>query len=343
MMKAAVLHEFGQPLTIEEVEGPSPGTGEVVLQTMACGIDGTDLKLCDGFGYSPELPFVMGHEIAGIVSNVAHDVGGFQVGDRVVVYNFLFCGHCVFCLTHREQLCPNMRGVMGVLKRHGGYAEYVSVPAQQLVRIPDNVSWEDAAVSCDAALTAVHALERSRLRLGETAVIIGIGGVGSVLVQLARLAGVRVIAVDHDPRRAQWAEENGAHHFLDSSGDADIPLAVRDLTDGLGAPCVIDVVGKEVTMQAGFNSLQRGGRMVVVGYTPDHYPVSGKQLAQNELELIGTRAGRRQDLINALSLMAAGQLRSIVRYRYALEQANEALATLRSGAALGRTVLTYSP
>jgi propanol-preferring alcohol dehydrogenase len=341
-MKTAVLHEFGQPLTIEELKRPSPGNDEVVLQTMACGIDGTDLKLCDGFGYTPELPFVMGHEIAGIVSDVGQDVNGFQAGDRVAVYNFLFCGHCVFCLTNREQLCANMRGVMGVLKRHGGYAGYVSVPARQLVRIPDNVAWEDAAVSCDAALTAVHALERSRLRLGETVAVIGIGGVGSVLVQLAHLAGARVIAIDQDSDRAQWAAENGAHYFLDSSSDTDIPQTVRDLTDGLGAARVIDVVGKEVTMNVGLNSLQRGGCIVIVGYTPEQYPLSGKQLAQNELEVIGTRAGRRQDLINALSLMAAGQLRSIVRYQYALEDVNEALAHLRSGAARGRIVLSYS-
>jgi 2-desacetyl-2-hydroxyethyl bacteriochlorophyllide A dehydrogenase len=340
-MKAAVLREFGQPLTIEALQQPSPGNGEVVLQTMACGIDGTDLKLCDGFGYTPDLPFVMGHEIVGIVSDVGQDVSGFQVGERVAVYNFLFCGHCVFCLTNREQLCANMRGVMGVLKRYGGYAEYVSVPARQLVRIPDTVTWEDAAVSCDAALTAVHALERSQLRLGETVAVIGIGGVGSVLVQLARLGGARVIAIDQDADRAEWAAENGAHYFLDSRSVTDIPQAVRDLTDGLGAARVIDVVGKEVTMNAGLNSLQRGGRMVVVGYTPEHYALSGKQLAQNELEVIGTRAGRRQDLINALSLMAAGQLRSIVRYRYALELVNEALAHLRSGTARGRIVLSY--
>lgn len=341
-MKAALLRQFGQPLTIDDIAYPDVGADEVILQVKACGIDGTDLKLCDGFGYTPDLPFIMGHEIAGVVQEVGRNVSAFRIGDRVVVYNFLICGRCIYCLTHREQLCPNMGGVMGVLKVPGGYAEYVKVPVQQLIRIPENVAWENAAVSCDAVLTAVHALERSRLRLGETVVIIGIGGVGSVLVQLARLAGARVIAVDHDVRRAGWAQENGAHDFLDSGSEIDIPQAVRDLTDGMGAACVIDVVGKETTMHAGFNSLQRGGRMVIVGYTPEHYPVPGKQLAQNELEVIGTRAGRRQDLINALKLMADRQLKSIVRYRYDLEQVNEALEYLRSGAAIGRIVLTYT-
>ncbi len=341
-MRAAVLHEFGQPLTIEDIPRPTPEDDEVVLQTKACGIDGTDLKLWDGFGYTPELPFVMGHEIAGVVSEVGRAVTDYKPGDRVVVYNFLICGKCIYCLTHREQLCLNMRGVMGILNRHGGYAEYVSVPAQQLIRIPDTVAWEDAATACDAALTAYHALERSRLRLGETVVIIGIGGVGSLLAQLARRAGARVIAVDQDSRRAQWAEENGAHVFLDSSISKNIPQAVHILTGDMGAECVIDVVGREATMNAGFNSAQRGGRMIVVGYTPDQFPMPGKHLAQNELEVIGTRAGRRQDLIDALDLMATGQLKSIVRYGYPLEKVNDALNYLRSGAAIGRIVLSYT-
>lgn len=342
-MKAAVLHEFGQPLTIKDLPNLAPEDDEVILQTMACGIDGTDLKLWDGFGYTPELPFIMGHEIAGMVSEVGRDVTNFKRGDRVAVYNFLMCGKCVYCLTHREQLCPNMRGVMGILRRPGGYAEYVRVPVQQLIRLQDAVAWEDAATACDAALTAYHALQRSRLRLGETVVIIGIGGVGSLLVQLARGAGARVIAADHDSQRADWAAENGAHMFIDSSTTQNIAQAVQMMTGGMGAECAIDVVGTEATMHAGFNSVQRGGRMVVVGYTPEHLPLPGKQLAQNELEVIGTRAGRRQDLIDVLNLMATGQLKSIVRHRYPLEKVNQALEHLRSGTAIGRIVLTYSP
>lgn len=339
-MKAAVLHQFGMPLTIQDIPTPVPAEDEVLVQTMSCGIDGTDLKLLDGFGYTPELPFIMGHEIAGVVSEVGKDVTDYQAGVRVIVYNFLICGKCFFCLTHREQLCVNMRGVTGVLNATGGYAEYVKVPARQLVRLPENVSWEDGATCCDAGLTALHALERSRLSLGETVMIIGIGGVGSALTQLAHQAGARVIAVDRSPAREVWAYENGAHTFLPAS--ADIPAAVRELTGGMGADCVIDVVGKEETMTYGLNSLRRGGRMVIVGYTPDHLPLPGKQLAQNELEVIGTRAGRRHDLSTCVRLFAEGRLKSIVRYQYPLEQVNEALDHLRTGEALGRIVLTHT-
>lgn len=341
-MKAAVLRQFGQPLTLEAMPVPVPGDDDVIVRVMACGVDGTDLKLRDGFGYTPELPFVMGHEIAGVVENVGQSVTDFRPGDRVAVYNFLNCGRCVYCMTYREQLCPNMAGVMGVLRVHGGYAEFVRVPAQQLLRIPENVSWEDAAVCCDAVLTALHAVDRAHLRLGETVLIVGVGGVGSAAIQIARLSGADVIAVDRDARREAWAMANGARVFIAAQDDTDWRQQVMHLTEGAGVACAIDIVGTETTLNLSLQSLQRGGRMLVVGYTPDQFAVAGKYLAQNELEIIGTRAGRRQDLVNALRLVAETRLRSIVQHRFRLDEVNAALDLLSAGNAIGRIVLTYA-
>jgi (R,R)-butanediol dehydrogenase/meso-butanediol dehydrogenase/diacetyl reductase len=130
----------------------------------------------------------------------------------------------------------------------------------------------------------------------------------------------------------------GADEVLDSS-KVDIPEAVRGLTDGLGADCVIDVVGNKETMTLGVDSLRHGGRLVIVGYTPDLYPLSGKQFAQNELEIIGSRCGRKQDLINTVRLVAEGKIESIVTDLFPMEEANEALAFLRESKVLGRAVL----
>jgi len=152
---------------------------------------------------------------------------------------------------------------------------------------------------------------------------------------------LRVIAVDRTAAQAQWARDNCATDYLSVSDTPDLPQAVRDLTAGLGADRVIDVVGLESTMLAGLNALRRGGRMVVVGYTPESCPLPGKQLAQNELEVAGTRAGRRQDLQRCVQLVAQGKVKSIVRYQYPLEEVNQALDHLRSGTAAGRIVLTY--
>lgn len=337
-MKAAILRAFKQPLQWKEVETPAPAPDEVLVQVMACGIDGTDLKLLDGFGYTPDLPFIMGHEVAGIVAEAGDRAPGFEQGDRVIAYNFTTCGECLPCRSYREQICVNMGGVLGAKDRHGGYAEYLAVPARQLVRVSEQVTWPDSAVCCDAGMTAFHAVDRARLRLGESVLIIGVGGVGSMAVQLAKAAGASVLAVELSDAKAEWARRLGADEILNPR-NVDIPTSVRQRTDGLGVDCVIDIVGQTETMGAGVNSLRHGGRLVIVGYTPDHYPVEGKYLAQNELEIIGTRAGRKQDLIEVSRLMAGGKIRSIVTQTFPMEEANEALALLRCGETLGRIVL----
>ncbi len=337
-MKAALLHELGQPLRIENVPQPKPGAGEALVRVRACGVDGTDLKLLDGFGYTPDLPFVMGHEIAGEVAAVGAGVSELAPGDRVAVYNFITCNACVYCRTCRDQLCLNMGGIVGVLAVPGGYAEYVCLPAQQLIRLPDAVSFPDGATCCDAGMTALRAVDRADVGIGDRVLVIGIGGVGSIVAQLLALAGAEVIAADIDETKADWALEQGASVFS-SAADDDLASKMQELTGGLGVDRVIDVVGLESTMTAGFASLRRGGRLVVVGYTPELFPLSGKELAQNEKEVIGTRAGRRNDLSRCLKLYASGALRSIVRQTVPLDEVNEALALLRAGVT-GRIVLT---
>ncbi len=335
-MKAAVLKAFGVPLSIEQVDDPRPGPDEVVVKVRACGIDGTDLKLLDGFGYTPDLPFIMGHEPAGVVETVGARVTEFRPGDRVIPYIFIVPTDSPWYRTEREQLCPDMIGVLGVSGPHGGYAEQLVAPACQLVHIPEGVGWHDAAVHCDAGLTAYHAVQRSRLAPGETALVIGVGGVGSFVVQFAKLTGARVIAVEQTSTKLDWAREMGATTAINT---ADLGQAVRELTDGQGVDCVLDIVGTAQTMAGGADLVRVGGRMVVVGYTPDAFSLSGKLLAQNELEFIGSRGGSRRDLVAALKLMADGRLRSIVTDRAPLSRVNEALAKLRSGRVIGRSVL----
>ena len=338
-MKAALLHAFGAPLALAELPQPKPGVDDALVKVRACGIDGTDLKLLDGFGYVPDLPFVMGHEITGVVVSAGANVSDFAPGDRVAVYNFVTCGSCRYCRGFRDQLCMNMAGIVGVLDVPGGYAEYVCLPAQQLIQLPAGVRYADGATCCDAGMTALHAVDRADVRLGDKVLVIGIGGVGSIVTQLLAASGVTVLAVDSDPTKEAWARRQGATSFFPAA-DAELAAQIQSICDGIGADRVIDVVGLESTMALGFASLRRGGRMVVVGYTPEAFPLSGKELAQNEKEVIGTRAGRRDDLRRCLKLYADGRLSSIVSREYPLDQVNEALAELRRGV-IGRIVLSF--
>ena len=291
-MKSALLHAFGQPLAIEDVPTPAPGPDDVLVRVHACGIDGTDLKLLDGFGYTPRLPFIMGHEPAGVVAEIGKDVTGFRIGDRVIPYIFFIPTESPWYATPHEQLCPHMHGVLGVKGIAGGYAEYLVVPAHQLLAIGSQIAFADAAVLCDAGLTACHAVERGQIGAGQTVLIIGVGGVGSFAVQFAALKGARVIAADRSQPKAEHARLMGAHAAFDVS-NRDLPGLVQQQTAGEGVDCVLDIVGTTATLSAAIDCLKPGGRLVVVGYTPDAFSLSGKRLAQNELEIIGSRGGSR--------------------------------------------------
>lgn len=337
-MHAAVLERFGEPLVWREMPVPEPAPHEVVLAVRACGIDGTDLKLMDGFGYEPELPFVPGHEIAGVVDTVGSDVADLRLGTPAIVYNFETCGVCALCRVGRTQLCLDMGSVMGVLEAHGGMAEYVKVSARQVVPVSSALSWVDAATCCDAGLTAHHAVERAALVDGETVLVVGAGGVGSYAVQLVHRAGARPIVAELGDAKQAWARNMGADAVLDGaarSWTADL----QAIGAGDGVDCVLDIVGTRATMQAGLAALRPGGRMVLVGYTPDDLQAAGKNLAQRELQILGTRAGTRRDLEAAAGLLADGSLRSIVTRTFPMEDVNSALALLRSGQANGRIVL----
>lgn len=336
-MKAALLTKFGAPLELTEVPDPQPGADDVVLRVLACGIDGTDLKLLEGFGYAPELPFIMGHEPAGVVEKVGQNVRDVAPGDRVIPYIFLIPPENPWYRSPREQLCPEMTGVIGVKQAQGGYAERLCVPARQLVRIPDGLAWHDAAVLCDAGLTAWHAVKRARIGSGERVLVIGVGGVGSFAVQFATSSGADVIAVERSVEKAAWARHLGVALVI--SADArDVGAEVRRLTEG-GVDCVLDIVGSSASLAAGIGALRPGGRLVLVGYTPDEYRLSAKQFAQNEFELIGSRGGSYRDLQAVVGRVASGGVRSIVTCRRPLAEVNEALAELKSGGVMGRLVL----
>lgn len=339
-MKAALLEEFGAPLVLTDVPDPVPGPDEVQIRVRACGIDGTDLKLLDGFGYTPKLPFIMGHEPAGVVEQVGGELDEFAPGDRVIPHIFLVPPESRWFRSPREQLCPEMTGVVGVKDAPGGYAERVCVAARQLVRIPESVAWHDAAVLCDAGLTAWHAVDRASLLSGETVLVVGVGGVGSFVVQFAKMAGVDVIAVDRSAQKLDWARSLGADHVLNSH-EQDVAGEVRRLTGGIGVDCALDIVGAAASLTAGIAALKPGGRLVLVGYTPDEYTLSAKQFAQNEFELIGSRGGSFRDLQAVVDCVASGRIKSIVTGRRPFEEVNEALAELRAGGVLGRLVLEH--
>jgi 2-desacetyl-2-hydroxyethyl bacteriochlorophyllide A dehydrogenase len=333
IVKAAVLKALGKRLVVEEVPKPKPSPGEVLVESWACGLCGTDLHLCDGLAYVPHLPHIPGHEPAGVVVELGEGVTELHVGQRVVPHLFVTCGTCDYCRSGRDAQCSGVMGILGVLMP-GALAEYFTIPAANVFELPDSISFQVGGLIADAVLTAVHASRRSRLRVGETAVVLGAGGVGQCLIQILFAAGVRVIAVDQTREKRESASALGAALALPASAGA-----VRDFTDGQGAHAVFECVGKAETMAQAASYVRRGGQIIVIGEEPEFPKIDTIQIAQRELEVLGSRNGSRRDLRDAIRFVAAGTIRPRIARTFALEEINEALAFFRAGCD-GRVVIT---
>ena len=338
-MRAARI--FGDmSLRVVDADVPDPGPGEVLLRIHAAGVCGTDLHILDGMIKPDSYPMTLGHEAAGVVVAAGPGTAVGQ-GDRVAVYNKIFCGQCEQCLGGRNNMCDNEPGQLG-FNQDGGDQEYVLVPERNVVPIPDAVDFASAAVITCAGMTAVHATKLSGLRLGHTAIVDGIGGVGILVVQAARHAGARVIAVADSAEKRQFALDHGAADGVVVAHPAEyesLPGQVRELTGGRGADVFFELVGTTESMAAGVRSLAKAGRFVSTGYTDQVLNIHPIEFILSEISLVSTVAATRQDLHDALQLAASGAITVPVAARYPLDGIESALDALRKRTVLGRQVL----
>jgi D-arabinose 1-dehydrogenase-like Zn-dependent alcohol dehydrogenase len=338
-LKAAVMHEVNKPLSIESVPEPQLEYGEVLVATKACGICGTDLHIIEGTGYKPKLPHILGHEPAGVVAKLGPGVTKFQIGDRVVPNIFFTCGECFFCRTNRETMCTNFKGALGV-GINGGYAEFFKAPAKNLFLLPEKIGFKEGSVIADAVVTSVHAVRRrAQVKADDIIVVIGLGGVGQSVIQIAKHAGARVFGVVRRPQRVEVGTRFGADAVINSSTQ-DVGRTVSDLTGGNGADIVIDNVGSRDTLSQALAAVHRGGRIVMVGETEDAIPLSTFQLCVRELDILGSRSGGRQDTVEAIELVASGVVTPFASDSFPLEKINDAFDALKQGRVMGRAVVT---
>lgn len=340
-MRAMVLREFGAPLAKEEVAIPQIGPWDVLLKVKACGLCGTDLKIKAGkLPIAQKLPLIMGHEVAGDVVEVGSEVKDVERGQRAAVKIYVTCGKCQHCRTGRETICFNLIGQIG-FNIDGGYAEFARIPAENICRVPDGVSYEEAAIMADAVATPFHALrERAKLRLGDTVAIVGAGGgVGLNAVQIAKLCGARVIAIDVADESLSLARDLGADETVNAR-ERGFDGEVKKLTDGRGAEVVLELVASADTMPLSLNSVRRGGKLVFVGYSPG-VPLMVQPLLMvlDELEIIGARATTKQEMAEAMNIVARSKLKPIITREYPLEEAETAHRDLEEGKIVGRAVL----
>jgi L-iditol 2-dehydrogenase len=265
-MKALVLTAYNR-LEIQDWPQPEIAADEVLLRVAACGICGSDIHGMDGSTGRRQPPLIMGHEAAGTVEKVGANVQGWKPGDRATFDSTVYCGACWYCRRGEINLCDRRR-VLGVscddYRRHGAFAQYVAVPQHILVALPESVSFRQAAM-IEPLSIAFHAVRRTRIALGDTAVVVGAGMIGLLLVQSLRANGCgRIIAVDVDRRRLDMACKLGAAEGL-SSEAVDVPAEVFRRTGGRGADLAFEAVGIASTLQTAIASVRKGGQVTLVG------------------------------------------------------------------------------
>jgi 2-desacetyl-2-hydroxyethyl bacteriochlorophyllide A dehydrogenase len=346
-MKAMVLDAPGRPLQLREVPLPAIADDEVLVKVGAVGVGLTINIMLGTPGLVSSYPRIPGHEIAGRIVARGDAVRSFDVGQRVTCSFFLTCGVCKHCRSGRETLCAAFRGFIG-MARDGGYAEYVALPASNLVPIPDAVGYEDAAVAADAGATAYHSCRgEARVVAGDDVLVVGAaGGVGIQTVKMAQAMGARVLAADLGETKLDFLRRQGADIVIDVA-QGPLQDQVRQATGGVGVDSAIDIVGSKQTMEAAFASLAYGGKLVMVGFRPKgmfgvdwNFTIDGLMLNRGELEIHGSRYVNLAEINETLELIAKTRYKPVIGTVGRLEDVNDLHEMLKRNESLGRIVAT---
>jgi propanol-preferring alcohol dehydrogenase len=336
-MKAAVVPALGAPLEIRDLPVPTPGPGQVLVRMQTSGVCHTDIHAAHGdWPVKPVPPFVPGHEGIGVVEQVGPGSARRQVGDRVAIaWLGSACGRCAYCISGRETLCEAQRNSGYAFD--GAYAQFAVADERYVVPVPDAVSSLDAAPLTCAGVTTFKAIKNAHVQPGERVGVFGIGGLGHLALQYARIVGGIVVAVDIEDEKLRLATELGADHVVNAR-TTDPVAAIRELG---GIDVAIALAASPQSFEQAFRSLRRGGRLVCVALPADgtmQIPIFETVLG--EISVIGSIVGTRQDLADVFALHAAGRTRVIAETRK-LEEINTVFDDVLAGRVPARVVLEF--
>ena len=338
-MSAAVIERFGKPLTLREWDIPSAGAGQILVKTEACGVCHTDLHAARGdWPVKPDLPLIPGHEAIGLVAAVGSGVTSVKAGDRVgVPWLHSACGHCEYCLTAWETVCPEAR--FGGYTRNGGFAEYVLADPNYVAHVPDGLAAAEAAPLICAGVTTYKGIKESAAKPGEWIAISGVGGLGHLAVQFAKAMGLLVCAVDIDDGKLAHATQLGADLAINAKG-GDPAAAVKKQTGG-GAHGVLITAPSLSAFKQGVGMTRKRGTCVLVGLPPGEFPIPLFDVVANCITIRGSFVGTRQDMAETLAFAAAGKVKADIELQ-ALSAINRVFDRLEKGDVASRVVLDLS-
>jgi NADPH:quinone reductase-like Zn-dependent oxidoreductase len=341
-MRAIRFHEFGDRsvLRCETVPEPEVGPSSVLVRVRACALNHLDIDVRQGASRLPiPLPHILGREIAGEIEALGAEATGWRVGDRVMVASRQNCRRCLYCRTGRDHMCPHTR--RPGLEIPGGYAEYVAAPATDVIPIPANVSFAQAAATQIAFGTAWHMLiTRGELRPGETALINAVGsGIGSAAVQVARMAGANIIACAGSDAKLERARGYGVTHVVNYRTE-DLAARVLELTNGRGVDLVFEHVGGEI-FENSLKCLSPNGRMLVCGgHAREVVALDIIPFFRSEVKIVGSKAYTQQEVFDVLNMVAKGRLEPVIHQVLPLEEAALAHRIIEESLHFGKVILT---
>lgn len=338
-MKAAVVSEFKGPLEIRDIPLPNIKPRDVLVKIHACGVCHTDLHACHGdWPVKPKMPLVPGHEGVGEIVEVGSEISHLNVGDRVgIPWLYSACGHCDYCLEGKETLCLDQHNAGYSVD--GGFAEFCLANGEYVVKLPNELSYNDAAPLFCAGVTTYKALKVSEVKPGQWMAIVGIGGLGHLAVQYAVAMGMNVIAVDTGESKLTLARELGAAHCIDFMKEKPSER-IAEITNG-GVHGVVCTAVSKPAFEESYRSIRRGGACVLVGLPPEEMPIPIFDTVLNGVKIIGSIVGTRKDLQECLQFAAEGKVKPIIETKK-LEDINEIFADMEKGEITGRIVMEMS-
>jgi alcohol dehydrogenase, propanol-preferring len=338
-MKAAVVEQFGKPLVLREWDVPSPAARQILVKTEACGVCHTDLHAARGdWAGKPALPFIPGHEAIGLVVAVGSGVRKVKEGDRVgVPWLYSACGHCEYCLTGRETVCPEMQ--FGGYTRNGGFAEYIIADPNYVAHVPAGLKATEAAPLICAGVTTYKGIKETEAKPGEWVAISGVGGLGHLAIQYAKAMRFLVAGIDVDEGKLEHAKSLGADLVI-YANDGD-PTATLHKETGGGAHGVLILAPSLIAFQQGVGMTRKHGTCVLVGLPPGEFPVPIFDVVANCITIRGSFVGTRQDMAEALAFAAQGKVKADIELQ-PLSAINEVFERLEHGDVPSRVVLDFA-
>jgi 2-desacetyl-2-hydroxyethyl bacteriochlorophyllide A dehydrogenase len=327
-MKAARFYEVGKPLRIDKIPVQRLGPGDVLVEIKACGICGSDIHIVyEGVTPTAYTPMTLGHEPSGIIFGIGAEVKDWKIGDRVTINPFLTCGKCISCLSGNSQICLSRR-VIGI-HTEGGLAEFLKVPAKNLVYLPENIPFDQGGIIVDAVATPFHAItNRGSLKAGEKVAVFGCGGLGIHGVQIAKVSGASlVIAVDAIDSALERAKKVGADEVINPRKENPVGK-IKELTEWMGVDLAVEFVGLKETIEQAVKCVRVGGRTVVVGLGPETiFLPPPTTFVRTELSFLGSYGSTTLEIQNVIDLVAGGKLdlSDSITERFPLEEVNKGL------------------